>query len=149
DFAYTKSPFALNPSTFVANMNVSVGSQSNWVFSYGLLNNAGNPGWLHTSLVFTASSPVTKLTFAIMNSVMYGMLLDSVTISAAGAGASTSPAGPLVEWNDPSSRTPQGVQFWISGLPGTNVPGALWANLVDTNQLPHVISTTANAITNN
>src|ERR1039458_1883338 len=58
-------------------------------------------------------------------------------------------ASPLVEWNDPTNPSPQGVQFWLSGLPGTNfAPGALWANLWDTNLQPHVIATASNALTN-
>ncbi len=56
---------------------------------------------------------------------------------------------PLVEWNDPTNASPQGIQFWLSGLPGTNfAQGALWANLWDTNLQPHIITTAANAITN-
>jgi subtilisin-like proprotein convertase family protein len=56
---------------------------------------------------------------------------------------------PLVEWNDPTNSSPQGVQLWLSGLPGTNfAQGALWANLWDTNLQPHIIATVANAITN-
>lgn len=43
---------------------------------------------------------------------------------------------------------PQGVQFWLSGLPGTNSPGSLWANLWDTNDQPHIMATVTNAITN-
>jgi subtilisin-like proprotein convertase family protein len=58
-------------------------------------------------------------------------------------------ASPLVEWNDSTNPSPQGVQFWLSGLPGTNfAPGALCANLWDTNLQPHVIATASNAITN-
>jgi subtilisin-like proprotein convertase family protein len=58
-------------------------------------------------------------------------------------------ASPLVEWNDPTNSSPQGVQFWLSGLPGTNIaPGALWANLWDTNLQPHIIATASNVITN-
>jgi subtilisin-like proprotein convertase family protein len=58
-------------------------------------------------------------------------------------------ASPLVEWNDLTNPSPQGVQLWLSGLPGTNfAQGALWANLWDTNLQPHIIATAANAITN-
>jgi hypothetical protein len=42
----------------------------------------------------------------------------------------------------------QGVQFWLSGLPGTNAPGALFANIWDTSVMPHVIALTNNVITN-
>jgi subtilisin-like proprotein convertase family protein len=56
---------------------------------------------------------------------------------------------PLVEWDDPTNRFPQGVQFWLSGLPGTNVAvGSLWANIWDTNLQAHIINTVTNAITN-
>ena len=58
-------------------------------------------------------------------------------------------ASPLVEWNDPTNVSPQGVQLWLSGLPGTNyAQGALWANLWDTNLQSHIIATAPNAITN-
>jgi subtilisin-like proprotein convertase family protein len=58
-------------------------------------------------------------------------------------------ASPLVEWIDLTNLSPQGVQFWLSGLPGANfAQGALWANLWDTNLQPHIITTAANAITN-
>ena len=57
-------------------------------------------------------------------------------------------AAPLAEWNDPTNLSPQGVQFWVGGLPGTNAPGSLWANLWDTNGQPHIIATTTNALTN-
>ncbi|HEY5915274.1 MAG TPA: S8 family serine peptidase, partial [Verrucomicrobiae bacterium] len=42
--------------------------------------------------------------------------------------------------------SPPGVQFWLSGLPGTNASGALFANLWDTNSQPHTIATVTNAI---
>jgi subtilisin-like proprotein convertase family protein len=59
------------------------------------------------------------------------------------------PPVPLVEWNDSTSASPQGVQFWLSGLAGTNsAPGALVANLWDTNLQSHIIGTVTNAITN-
>jgi subtilisin-like proprotein convertase family protein len=59
------------------------------------------------------------------------------------------PPVPLVEWDDSTSPSPQGVQFWLSGLGGTNsAPGALVANLWDTNLQPHIIVTVTNAITN-
>ena len=64
---------------------------------------------------------------------------------------SLSNATPLVEWYDttaPTNQSPLGVQFWLSGLPGTNAPGALWANIWDTNLQPHIISTGTNALTN-
>ena len=57
-------------------------------------------------------------------------------------------AAPLVEWFDPTNITPQGVQLWLGGLPGTNVPGAILANIWDTNLQPHTIATAINAITN-
>ena len=52
-------------------------------------------------------------------------------------------ASPLVEWNDPTNSVPARASSSGSrGLPGTNfAPGALWANLWDTNLQPHVIAT--------
>ena len=57
-------------------------------------------------------------------------------------------AMPIAEWNDPTNSAPQGVQFWLNGLATTNVPGALFANIWDTNLQPHVVTTVTNAITN-
>jgi subtilisin-like proprotein convertase family protein len=67
----------------------------------------------------------------------------------------TNPA-PLVEWYDatpPTNQPSLGVQFWLSGLSGangfvTNAPGALCANIWDTNLQSHIIATITNAITN-
>jgi sugar lactone lactonase YvrE/subtilisin-like proprotein convertase family protein len=61
------------------------------------------------------------------------------------------PSAPLVEWYDASATNgmQQGVQFWFSGLPGSNaIPGSLWVNLWDTNSDIHIITLSTNAITN-
>ncbi|HWQ92243.1 MAG TPA: LamG-like jellyroll fold domain-containing protein, partial [Clostridia bacterium] len=42
----------------------------------------------------------------------------------------------------------KGLQFWVAGLFGTNAPGALYANLLDTNGGSHVLSTPINVLTN-
>ncbi len=57
---------------------------------------------------------------------------------------------PLLEWNDVTNIVPQGVQLWLTGLPGTNgYPGTLWANIWGTNIQPHILNTLpASAITN-
>ena len=71
------------------------------------------------------------------------MSLDNVRVQTFAVPA------PLVEWSDyVTNSMPQGVQFWVAGLPGTNAPGALCANLWDTNGQPHLICTATNAITN-
>jgi len=57
-------------------------------------------------------------------------------------------ASPLVEWYDTTNPRVPGVQFWVSGLPGTNAPGTLWANIWDTNSRPHIVSTAVAGVTN-
>jgi hypothetical protein len=47
-----------------------------------------------------------------------------------------------------TTAPPQGVQLWVSGLPGTNVPGALSVNLMDSAFQSHVLSTPPNLVTN-
>jgi subtilisin-like proprotein convertase family protein len=103
--------------------------------------------WQHTSVVFTAAAPATTLTVQGINTTGYGVMFDSFSLVEL-----LSPPAPLVEWYNPApptNQTPQGVQFWLSGLPTTNgVAGSLWANIWDTNGQPHIVATYTNSITN-
>jgi subtilisin-like proprotein convertase family protein len=147
DFAYAKSPASLNPSTFVARMNVAISGQPDVLVAYDLQNSATNPGWIHTSWVFTASSPLTKLQLTSLNTGTAGMLLDSFKINQLDE-PTNSIAAPIVEWNDTNSPSPQGVQFWLAGLPGVTSPTSLSANLWDTGLQPRLIASPPALITN-
>jgi subtilisin-like proprotein convertase family protein len=104
--------------------------------------------WQHTSVVFTASSPLVRLQVLSGTPGVSGLFLDSFAVTEEQASALNS-ARPLVEWNVPTNLAPQGVQFWLSGLPETNGPaGSLWANIWDTNLQPHTVAVLTNAITN-
>jgi hypothetical protein len=142
-FAYTKNPGTGDPA-FVANATVSLTGQPDVPLSYGLTNTIDNPGWLHTSIVFTASSPSTKLRFTSTTPGKSGMWLDTVLVQQTN---SLTPL-PVVEWNDPSSPTPQGVQFFATAVGSTNGLAVLTANLWDNNQQPHIVSAPSGAITN-
>ncbi len=148
-FAYTKNPAPRNPP-FVALLQVSLTGQPDRTVSYSASNSYTSLNWSTTSMVFTASSPITKLTFTSLSPGFEGMYLDTVEVKRF---IRIDPPAPLVEWNDPSltNSNPQGVQFWIAGLadlPGTNVFGALYANIRDVNSQPHIIATGAGAVTN-
>jgi subtilisin-like proprotein convertase family protein len=143
-FAYTKNPTTGDP-LFVANATVSLSGQTDVPLSYALPNSINNPGWIHTSIVFTASSPTTKLSFSSTTPGKSGMWLDTVQVQQTNTSLA---AIPIVEWDDPSSSSPQGVQFFISPVGSTNNLSFLVANLWDTNLQPHLVSTPSGAITN-
>src|SRR5207248_2240714 len=125
--------------------NIHITGQPTIMVSYGLANSYTNLNWSHASFGFTATSPITTLQFESLNPGNAGLYLDSVVVQQV-----TVPqlAAPLVEWNNPSKSSGQGVQFWLSGLAGSNAPGALYANLWDTNSQSHILGTTGNVITN-
>ena len=149
-FAYTKNPRGPTNPPFVALADVLLTGQPSRTISYGGTNTDSILNWAHTSIVFTASSPVTKLQFTSLNPGTAGMYLDTVEVKRI---VRIDPPAPLVEWNDPGNTNgnPQGVQLWLAGLsnlPGTNALGALWANIWDTNSQPHMIATATGALTN-
>lgn len=133
-FAYTKNPNTGNPA-FVATATISITGQPDWPFVDGLPNNVLSPNWIHTSMVFTASSAITKLKFTSTTPGNGGMFLDTLQVSQLGAS--------LVEWNDLNA---QGVQFALST--STNGAGFLAANIWDTNQQSHLITTALGSVTN-
>ena len=147
-FAYSKNPGG--PVGFIAQATVEVTGQAVIPIVYDLANSHFNLNWAHTSIVFTASSPVTKLQFNSLNPGNAGLFLDSVSVVQVGR---LEPAAPLVEWSAPGSPNApiQGVQLWLAGLPGipgTNAPGALFANIWDINSQPHLFATENGVLTN-
>jgi subtilisin-like proprotein convertase family protein len=144
-FAYTKDPSPLGPGFSTA--NVLINGTLLLPLIYGAPNNYTNLNWSHATVLFTATSTTTKLSFAGGGTGDFGMFIDTVVVAEYNALPST---GPLAEWCDvTSSNVTRGVQFWFAGLPGTNAPGGLWANIWDTNSAPHIISTANNVLNNN
>jgi subtilisin-like proprotein convertase family protein len=149
-FAYARNPDTLIPG-FVGRAAVSLSGQPDLVISYDFTNSVGNLAWARTSHVFTASSPVTTLRFASLNSGNGGMFIDSVEVAEA---YYVEPeAAPLAEWykpsDDPTNEPLQGVQFWVGGVDRTNYfPGALAAVIWNTNDLSYPVLSVTNAITN-
>lgn len=141
NFAYCRNPNTLDNATFVARMTVAITGQPTWQLLYGVSNTVNNPNWAHTSVVFTASSPVTTLQLSSLNAGNGGMFLDSFSVTRV-----PSTPTPLVEWYDTGGVSTQGVQFWY-GIPGTAGAGPLYGNIRDTNGLSHPLFTTANAVT--
>jgi subtilisin-like proprotein convertase family protein len=142
-FAFSRNPDGIGVSIPQAAINLD---GANLLTITCNLSNAWNDlQWQHTSVVFTASSALSKLELQGLNQDPYGIVFDTFQVNEL---VSPGLAVPLVEWNDPSNASPQGVQFWLSGLPGTNSPGSLWANIWDTNLQSHIIATVTNALTN-
>ena len=147
-FAYSKNPYVPPNPGFVARANLDLTGQPTIPITYGLDNADTNLNWAHTSIVFTASSPVTTIRFTSLNLGSAGMYLDTVLVEPT---RRIDPPAPLVEWNDPGSTNGriQGVQLWLAGLPSlpsTNAPGVLFANIWDTNSQPHLFNTGTNAL---
>jgi hypothetical protein len=139
-FAYCRNPDTGNPA-FVGRATVSITGQPAWPVLYGASNALNNLNWAHTSVVFTASSPITTVQLASQNAGNGGMFLDSFAVTRA-----VSPPSPIVEWYDTGGVSTQGVQFWY-GVPGTVTAGPLWANIRDTNGVSHTLFTGPNAVT--
>ena len=77
-FAYSKNPGAGN---FVANATIDLTGTPPFQISYGLPNSPANLNWAHTSIVFTATAPVSTLRLTSLNPAnAAGMFLDSVKI---------------------------------------------------------------------
>jgi hypothetical protein len=101
------------------------------------LNEWGALHWQRTSVVFTATAPLSTLQIRSLTPGNSGLLMDTFAVNEL---VPPLTASPLVEWYDPTNPALQGVQFWLSGQ--------LYANIWDTNSLPHLISTTLAAVTN-
>jgi subtilisin-like proprotein convertase family protein len=141
-FAYCRNPNTLDSATFVARATVAITGQPAWQLVYGVSNTVNALNWAHTSVVFTASSPITTLQLTSLNPGDGGMFLDTFAVTR----AVNPPPSPLVEWYDTGGVSTQGVQFWY-GVPGSAAAGPLWVNIRDTNGLPHSLSTVTNAVT--
>lgn len=141
NFAYCRNPNTLDNATFVANMTVAITGHPAFQVLYGVSNTLFSLNWAHTSVVFTATSPVTTLQLTSQNPGNGGMFLDSFSVTRA-----PSVPSPIVEWYDTGGVSTQGVQFWY-GIPGSAVPNPLWANIRDTNGVAHTLSTGPNALT--
>jgi subtilisin-like proprotein convertase family protein len=141
NFAYCRNPNTMDSATFVANMIVSLTGQPARQVLYGVSNTLFSLNWAHTSIVFTASSPVTTLQLTSQNPGNGGMFLDSFSVTRA-----PSIPSPIVEWYDTGGISTQGVQFWY-GIPGSATPNPLWANIRDTNGVAHTLSTGPNILT--
>src|SRR6185436_18520303 len=111
-FAYTKNPASPTNPPVVAHANLELGGLPIIPITYGFTNSATNLNWFHTSIVFTATSPDTKLQFTSTNLADEGMYLDTVVV---GEIVRTNPPAPLVEWNDATNAAPLGVQLWFEG----------------------------------
>ena len=149
--AWTKNPNETNAS-FVGQANISLTGQPAIPLTYSSPNNPIFPNWAHTGIVFRATASITKLTVSGLNPGTSGMWFDSVQVKLwdvpnPGSTITNGPS-PLVEWYDPTSPTPQGIQLTLGGAPGIQGPSALNAILVDTNEHSHVISTDPTVITN-
>ena len=149
--AWTKNPNDTNAS-FVGQANISLTGQPPIPLTYSSPNNPIFPNWAHTGVVFRATASITKLTVTGLNPGASGMWFDSVQVKLwdvpKPGSAITNGPSPLVEWYDPTSPTPQGIQLILGGAPGVKGPSALDAILVDTNQQAHVITTDPTVITN-
>ncbi len=145
-FAYARNPDSLGAG-IIPQAAVSMdGAQIAVVVADNPANTWMNVGWQPTSVVFTATSPLSKLELRSLTGTNYGVLFDSFEIRP--IIFAPLPAAPLVGWDDPTNALPFGVHFWFAGLPGTNVAGSLAANILDTNSMPHIISTPDSVITN-
>jgi subtilisin-like proprotein convertase family protein len=147
-FAYTKNPSPSLPGypDFVASAAVAITGQPGIQLAYSARNSYTNLNWAHTSIVFTASAPLTKLQLTSLNSGNGGMYLDSFRVNLV-TNTLSSPM-PLVEWCDLTNSSPEGVQFWVAGIATNSRPGSLWLRLWDTNSQAYEVFTPANAITN-
>jgi subtilisin-like proprotein convertase family protein len=143
-FAYTKSPNSGDPA-FVANATLSITGNPDVPVSYGQANSVTNPAWMHTGVLFTASSQVTTVTFTSLNPGSNGLYLD--TLKAVRINTNIYPT-PLVEWDDPLTPAYQGVQFFLSGASARTGSSFLGANLWDTNSQTHVITALSLLVTN-
>ena len=131
---------------------VSLTGQPPIPLTYSAPNNPIFPNWSHTGIVFRATASITRLTVSGFNPGTNGMWFDSVQVRLwdvpnPGSFITNGPS-PLVEWYDPTSPKPQGIQLILGGAPGIQGPSALDAILVDTNRQPHVITTDPTVITN-
>lgn len=104
--------------------------------------------WQKVAVVFTAATDLSQLSVQGVDTNGFGVLVDSFKVTRILPGVFN--GKPIVEWNDPSAASPQGVQLWLSGVPGVDgVPGSLWANVWDNNLRPHLAFVDASVITNN
>jgi subtilisin-like proprotein convertase family protein len=149
-FAYTKDPSSAAPGypNHVSSAQIFITGQGPIPLSYGAPNDYTNLNWAHAAFRFTASSAMTKLTFAGTGSGDFGVFIDTVQVREVNIAP---PTAPLAEWDDVTpTNVLGGVQFWYSGLPGSaTLPGSLWANIRDTNFNAHVIGMTTGVLTNN
>jgi subtilisin-like proprotein convertase family protein len=144
-FAFARNPNSLNPPAIIPQANVNLNGTTVMTVAPSAINTQTKLDWQTTSVVFTASAPVEKLQLQSLSPGQNGVFFDSFKIDEL---ISPQVSSPLVEWYDTTNRVPQGVQFWLSGLPGTNAPGTLWANLWDANFQPHIVSTVVGGVTN-
>jgi subtilisin-like proprotein convertase family protein len=149
-FAFARNPNSLNPPVTIPQANVNLNGTTLMTLAPSAINSQTKLDWQTTSVVFTASAPVEKLQLQSLTPGQNGVFFDSFKIDEL---VSPQISSPLVEWYERKDLpvgpvTLQGVQFWLSGLPGTNVPGTLWANLWDTSNQPHLVSTAVAGVTN-
>ncbi|HTL57495.1 MAG TPA: S8 family serine peptidase, partial [Candidatus Limnocylindrales bacterium] len=145
-FAFARNPNSLNPPVRIPQAAVNLAGTTLLTLAPSAINSQTKLDWQTTSVVFTATSPVMKLQLQSLTAGQDGVFFDTFNVAEL---VSPQLAAPLVEWYDATNTaSSQGVQFWLSGLPGTNAPGTLWANIWDTNSQPHIISTTVAGVTN-
>jgi subtilisin-like proprotein convertase family protein len=149
-FAYARNPDSRTIYNLIPQAAVQLNGTTLVTVTSANPTNSWNTtlGWQTTSLVFTATAPFETLQIQGLNPKPAGILFDSFKITEL---YTTANPAPIAEWNDTGSITnppKQGVQFWVTGPPGRNAPGLLWANIWDTNQQPHLVATVANAVTN-
>jgi subtilisin-like proprotein convertase family protein len=147
-FAFARNPNSLNPPVTIPQANVNLNGTTLMTLAPTSINTQTKLDWQTTSVVFTATAPVEKLQLQSLTPGQNGVFFDSFKVVEL---VSPQLSSPLVEWYDTTNLPPlplQGVQFWVSGLPGTNVPGTLWANIWDTNSQPHLVSTAVAGVTN-
>lgn len=140
-FAYARNPDSVRAGIVPQSM-ISVAGSAVLTLAPSMSNAWSAIGWQATSVVFTATAPLSRLELRSLSAGGSSVLYDSFSLNEEVA---VGIARPLAEW---SNLTNSGVQFWYGGLPQTNIAGALCANIWDTNGLPHTIISANNAITN-